>query len=259
MASGPDQDAAGDGGSPRRASVRDLPPSIFAVVMATGIVAEAADAAGARSLARGLLAAAGAAFAVLLTLLLARCLRFPAAVLRDARSHAAAPGFLTLAAATGVLGTGCVRLADAPAAGLALWAATALLWVGLTYALLPALIAAGKPADGRGIDGTWLLVVVATEAVAALGGALLPHLPAAAAGPAGFAALCFWLAGVAQYLWLAPLVLHRLVFVPLDPADLSPRTGSGAGPYRSRPWPGPPWLPRPPGCRSPACSRSSKG
>jgi tellurite resistance protein TehA-like permease len=204
-------------------SVRDLPPNIFAVVMATGIVALAVTGAGWPAGGRALFWVGVVAYAVLWVLTAVRCVRHAPAVRSDMGSHARAPGFFTMVAATGVLGSGCVVLCDATSAGTALWVLAILLWAGLSYTILPGLMEAeAKPELEKGLSGVWLLTVVATQSVCVLGCLVAPHLPASASGPALFAALCFWLAGGMLYLWLIALIFYRIVFRPLTPADLAP-------------------------------------
>jgi tellurite resistance protein TehA-like permease len=204
-------------------SVPDLPPSIFAVVMATGIVALAVNAAGWPAGGHALFWVGLAAYGVLWALTAARCVRHWPAVRTDLTAHAKAPGFFTVVAATGVLGNGCVLLHDAPGPGLALWVAAIALWAVLSYTILPGLMEVeDKPDLGKGLSGVWLLVVVATQSVCVLGCLVAPHLPGGAAEPGLFAALCFWLAGGMLYLWLIALIFYRVMFRPLAPADLTP-------------------------------------
>ena len=204
-------------------SVRDLPPNIFAIVMATGIVALAVNAGGWPAGGRALFWVGVAVYAVLWALAGARCARHWAAVRADLDSHARAPGFFTVVAGTGVLGSGCVILYGAPDAGRALWVLTAALWTGLSYTILPGLMEAeNKPELEKGLSGVWLLTVVATQSVCVLGCLLVPHLPESAAGPGLFVALCFWLAGGMLYLWLIALIFYRIMFRPLTAADLTP-------------------------------------
>jgi tellurite resistance protein TehA-like permease len=204
-------------------SVRDLPPNIFAVVMATGIVALAVNAVGWGAGGQALFWVGAAAYVVLWVLTVSRCARHAPAVRADLGSHARAPGFFTVVAATGVLGSGCVILYEAPTIATALWAITGLLWAGLSYTVLPGLMEAeAKPEFEKGMSGVWLLIVVATQSVCVLGCLVAPHLPGDGPGPALFAALCFWLTGGMLYLWLIALIFYRIVFRPLTPADLAP-------------------------------------
>ena len=101
-------------------SVRDLPPNIFAAVMATGIVSLALHGADYPLPARALFWLNVGLYAVLSVLLLTRALRYRAHLAADLRSHARAPGFFTLVAAPCVLGSQCVLLLGADAAGFAL-------------------------------------------------------------------------------------------------------------------------------------------
>lgn len=204
-------------------SVRDLPPGIFAVVMATGIVGIAVHTAGWPAGGKILFWIGLAAYAVLWVLTGIRCLRHWPAVRADLTTHARAPGFFTAVAATGVLGSGCVILHAAPAAGLVLWVVAVVLWAGLTYTILPGLMEVkDKPDLDRGMSGEWLLVVVATQSVCVLGCLVAPHLPGGGPGAVLFAALCFWLVGGMLYLWLIALIFFRVMFRPLSPADLTP-------------------------------------
>jgi tellurite resistance protein TehA-like permease len=204
-------------------SVRDLPPNMFALVMATGIVALAMRSAGWPTGGRVLFWVGVAAYAVLWVLTAVRCLRYWTAVRNDYASHARGPGFFTIVAATGVLGTGSVLFYGAADAGLALWFACIALWVVLSYTILPGLIEVeNKPPPEKGISGVWLLTVVATQAVCVLGCHVAPQLPGEWMGGGLFAALCFWLAGGMLYLWLIAMIFYRVMFHPLTPADLAP-------------------------------------
>jgi tellurite resistance protein TehA-like permease len=204
-------------------SVRDLPPNIFAIVMATGIVALAVNGAGWPVGGHALFWIGLAAYGVLWVLTAGRCIRHWPAVRADLTSHARAPGFFTVVAATGVLGNGCVLLHEAPQAGLTLWVVALALWIGLTYTILPGLMEVeDKPDVDKGLSGVWLLVVVATQSVSVLGCLVAPHLPGGAVAPVLFAALCFWLVGGMLYLWLIALIFYRILFRPLAPADLTP-------------------------------------
>jgi tellurite resistance protein TehA-like permease len=203
-------------------SLRDLPPNIFAVVMATGIVALAVNAAGWPIIGRALFWLGVGAYAVLCVLTAARSTQHWPAVRTDLTAHARAPGFFTAVAGTGVLGNGCMLLYGSPQPAVALWVVALVLWVGLSYTILPALIEVEeKPELEKGLSGVWLLVVVATQSLCVLGCLIAPHLP----GESGiwlFVALCFWLVGGMLYLWLISLIFYRIMFRPLTAAELSP-------------------------------------
>src|SRR5262245_41716680 len=109
-------------------SVRHLPPNIFAVVMATGIVAQAVTTAGWPAGGHVLFWIGLAAYIVLWILTASRCVHYWSEVHADLTSHARGPGFFTVVAATGVLGSGCVLLYDSQGSGLALWTVALVLW-----------------------------------------------------------------------------------------------------------------------------------
>src|SRR5262249_20720144 len=150
-------------------SVRDLPPNIFAVVMATGIVSLALDGAGHHLLAHALFWLNVGLYAALWVLLLTRVVRYRADLVADLRSHARAPGFFAPVAPPCVLGRQCVLLSGVSTAGLALWGVGVAFWVALTYAMVPGLMeVASKPKPEAGLNGAWLLSVVGTQAVSVL-------------------------------------------------------------------------------------------
>jgi tellurite resistance protein TehA-like permease len=204
-------------------SVRDLPPNIFAVVMATGIVSLGLNGSGYRLLAYALFWLNVALYAVLSVLLCTRVVRYRAHLAADLRSHAKAPGFFTLVAAPCVLGNQCVLLFGVSAAALALWSVGVAFWLALSYAMVPGLMeGASKPNPQEGLNGAWLLAVVGTQAVSVLACLLVPELDAAAPDVPLFVALEFWLVGSMLYIWLIVLIFHRILFLPLPPDDLTP-------------------------------------
>jgi tellurite resistance protein TehA-like permease len=204
-------------------SVRDLPPNIFAVVMATGIVSLALNGAGFPLAAYVLFGLNVVLYGVLWLLLVTRALRYRVQFAADLQSHARAPGFFTLVAAPCVLGNQCVLLLGATVAGLALWVVGVLFWVVLTYAMLPGLMeGVAKPKLEDGLNGAWLLAVVGTQAISVLACLLVPALAFDAPDVALFVALAFWLVGSMLYIWLIALIFHRILFLPLPPGELTP-------------------------------------
>jgi hypothetical protein len=118
---------------------------------------------------------------------LTRCARERASSQRffgDLVDHLRGPGFFTSVAATSILGSQVMLLGTDLPLALLLWALATLLWVALTYTIFTGLtIKADKPPLDKGINGAWLLAVVATQSIASA------QRPAGAArGPA----LCGW-------------------------------------------------------------------
>jgi tellurite resistance protein TehA-like permease len=218
------QPAAGSqAGGEAGLSVRNLPPNIFAMVMATGIVSLAANGAGMPVVAHVLFWLNAGLYAALWALLVARVWRYGADLSADLRSHARAPGFFTLVAAPCVLGNQCVVLHGAAAVGLALWLLGTAFWLALSYAMVPGLMeGVEKPKPEAGLNGAWLLTVVGTQAVSVLACQLVPAHAADAPDALLFVALAFWLVGSMLYLWLIALIFHRILFLPLSPSELTP-------------------------------------
>jgi tellurite resistance protein TehA-like permease len=207
----------------RGLSPRDLPPNIFAMVMATGIVSLALFGAGFRIAAHVLFWLNVCLYGALAILLLVRVLRYRVALAADLGNHAKAPGFFTLAAAPCVLGNQCVLMQGASAAGLALWIVGLLFWLTLCYTMLPGLMeSATKPKPEAGLNGAWLLIVVGAQGVSVLACRLAPKLAGENPDVLLFAALAFWLVGSMLYIWLIALIFHRILFLPLSPGELTP-------------------------------------
>jgi tellurite resistance protein TehA-like permease len=101
------------------------------------------------------------------------------------------------------------------------WIATLLLWLILIYAVFTALtVKETKPPLDQGINGGWLVAVVATQSVSTLASILAPSTEHAAL--LLFVSLTFWLAGGMLYIWLISLIFYRYTFFRFAPSDLMP-------------------------------------
>ncbi len=199
-------------------------PGYFALVMATGIVALGALQFDLFWIA-GLLFWLNALFLLCLVgATLLRVLRYPRAFLADLQNHSRGVGFYTTVAAFGVFGAQLVLQQHALGLATACLVVTGTLWLVIMYGILAALtVQTHKPDLEHGLNGGWLVMVVATQAVAVLTVLVLSaggfpdsrqHLM--------FLALIFWLGGGALYLWLIPLIFYRYTFVAMSPEDLVP-------------------------------------
>jgi len=203
-------------------ALETLHPAYFAMVMATGIVSIAAQLLGYSMLAKVLLPANIVFALVLVALLVVRVARYPGAVAADLRHHGRAVGFFTMVAATAVLGSQAVVIAGAWGAAAGLWFASIALWALLTYAIFTILtIQVEKPTLAEGINGGWLLSVVAPQSIAVLGAQI-----AAGFGPWADGVLLFclamWLGGGMLYIWIISLIFYRYTFMTMHPSDLAP-------------------------------------
>ena len=196
-------------------------PAYFALVMATGIVSLAAHLLGLHLVARALLWLNPILYAGLWVALAVRVLRHRSAVIADLLHHGRSVGFFTIVAATSVLGSQWLIIAGAAKLALALWIAAIGLWATLTYGLLTLLtVKPEKPPLAEGINGGWLVMVVAAQAVAVLGAQLAPELSWRA--EALFFCTVLWLGGAMLYLWIISLIFYRYTFFVMSPSDLAP-------------------------------------
>jgi len=206
-----------------RDELRTLHPAYFALVMATGIVAVDMTVWGLAQPAAVLLGLNLAFYAILVVLTLLRAVRYPEAFRADIKSHSRGVGFFTVVAATAVLGIQLLLQTRAVDWAEVLWLIAAALLVLVTYGVLSVLtVTEPKPTLEQGLNGGWLVSVVAAQSVAILT-VLLAHEALSAYAPLlVFAALALWLGGGALYLWLTTLIVLRYTFGRMAPDDLAP-------------------------------------
>ena len=203
-------------------AVAALPPAYFALVMATGIISIACNLLQLQPLDVVLLYANNVFFVVLWVLNGIRVVRFRDRVVADLTNHGRAVGFFTAVAATGVLGSQWLVIADAWRLAAALWVATIVLWAVITYTVFTLLtIAEEKPSLDQGINGGWLVSVVAAQSVAVLGSQLAPGFGDRAPQVLMFC-LVMWLGGGMLYIWIISLIFYRYTFFRMQPSDLTP-------------------------------------
>ncbi|HEY5951390.1 MAG TPA: tellurite resistance/C4-dicarboxylate transporter family protein [Kofleriaceae bacterium] len=197
-------------------------PAYFALVMATGIVSLACELLGLHGFAVTLFALNLGFYPVLWILSIVRVIRYRDRVRADFVHHGRAVGFFTTVAATCVLGSQCLVIGHNVTAAIALWIAGIVLWAGLVYSVFALLtVKAEKPALAEGINGGWLISVVAAQSVAVLGAQVAPHFGEHAPHALVFA-LAMWLGGGMLYLWIISLIFYRYTFFPMSPSDLAP-------------------------------------
>jgi tellurite resistance protein TehA-like permease len=199
-----------------------LSPAYFAVVMATGIVSIAALLLGMTGIAHTLFWLNVALYLTLWTLYLARLARHGDRVLADLGDHARGVGFFTMVAGTCVLGSQFILVRGDTRVATWLWYLGIGLWLVLTYAVFTLLTVKGKkPALPDGLNGGWLLSVVATQSVAVLGNLLVPSVTGEGREQIVFFCLAMWLGGGMLYVWIIALIFYRYIFFPITPANLA--------------------------------------
>jgi tellurite resistance protein TehA-like permease len=202
--------------------VADLHPAYFAMVMATGIVSIASLLVGYRTMAAALLPANVFFALVLAALTILRIVRYPARVAADFSDHRRAVGFFTLVAATAILGSQTLLVTGRHGVATALWFLAIVFWATLTYGVFAVLtVKRDKPTLADGINGGWLVAVVAPQSIAVLGTQLAPHFGAHAQDALLFC-LSMWLGAGMLYIWIISLIFYRYTFFTLEPSDLAP-------------------------------------
>jgi tellurite resistance protein TehA-like permease len=190
--------------------------------MATGIVSLGSHLEGMRLLGRALFGLNLIFYPVLWLLLIVRIVRHRARVAADLGHHGRAVGFFTIVAATSVLGSQCLVVGGALRPAVALWAVAIGEWALLTYTIFTVLtVKPVKPPLAEGLNGGWLVAVVAAQSVAVLGAQIAPQLGGGRAVAALFS-LAMWLGGGMLYIWIIGLIFYRYTFFPMSPADLAP-------------------------------------
>jgi len=211
-----------NGGRRLVGAIEGLFPGYFALVMATGIVSVASDGLGMPRIAWGLLGVNLAAYAILWLLLGPRLVMFPRRVLADLQSHGRGPGFFTVPAGTCVLGTQLLILTQDTAVAHGLWIAGILFWVVVMYGFFASVIVSEhKPSLEEGINGAWLIAIVATQSISILGTLLAPEMTDAQE-PVLFFSLCMYLLGAMLYLTIIALIFYRFTFVPMSTERMTP-------------------------------------
>jgi tellurite resistance protein TehA-like permease len=200
----------------------NLFPGYFALVMATGIISIACFLLEMRTISLVLLVINIIAYVVLWLLLLLRLLLFFPRVKTDINDHVRGPGFFTVVAGTCVLGSALLIVIDRYQIALALWLLGMILWAIIMYTFFTAMtVRENKPSIEAGLNGGWLLAVVATQSISVLG-TLLAGRYTGYRELILFFTLCMFLLGCMLYLLLITLIFYRFTFVNVTMAALTP-------------------------------------
>ena len=208
-------------------SIATLFPGYFALVMATGIVAVAAQQNDLDLIAQVLYAIAAGSYVVLAVLLVIRIIRYSALLVADLTNHARGFAFLTIVAGTNVLASASIVVHGWWDLAWGLWWAGVALWVVILYPTLVAVVVApGKPGLTGGINGSWFLLTVATQSVAVTAGLLLTRRDT---DLLAFTAIAAFTLGIVLYLIVMTMVFLRWTFHPLEPTEVDPPAWIAAG------------------------------
>jgi len=193
----------------QRAVWRHSSPATFAMVMATGIVSLAAHGQGLEVVAQVLFWFNLCAYPTLWILTLIRFVRYRSQLIDDLTHHSRSAAFLTKVAATCILGSQFAILTPWMAAAKGFWIFGVALSLVLSYTFFTVItVRESKPPLEAGINGAWLLVIVATESISVLGILVAPAM--ARTDLALFLSLAAYLVGAMLYVFFVTLILYRL-------------------------------------------------
>jgi len=207
--------------------IATLFPGYFALVMATGIVAIAAQQQSLELLAEALYAITVVAYVVLAGLLSTRIIWFWSDFAADVTNHARGFAFLTTVAASNVLAAASIVIHGWWDLAWALWWFSLVLWAVFTYTtLIAVVIHSDKPGLQGGINGSWFLLTVSTQSIAVVAGLFLTRTDSDALT---FTAIATFTLGIVLYLIVMTMVFLRWTFQPLDPTEADPPAWIAAG------------------------------
>ena len=199
-----------------------LHPGYFALVMATGIISIATYLLGMTPVAWFLFWFNVVAYGVLWLLTLIRLVWYFPQLLADLTSHARGPGFFTLVAGTCVLGSQFVILAGDTTSAMFLWFLGIMLWLIIMYTFFSAVtVRVEKPPLESGLNGAWLIAIVAIQSISILGTLLVSRFTAWQEMIL-FSMLALHLLGGMLYIILISLIFYRFMFFRMPPEALTP-------------------------------------
>lgn len=197
-------------------------PGYFSLVMATGIVSIAGHLLGYAPLAWAFFLINLLVYPLLWGVTIVRLLLFWPRVWADITSHGRGPGFFTLVAGTSILGNQFVLVAGRPEIARAFWLLALCLWLPIMYTFFAATtVRSEKPPLEQGLNGGWLLAIVAVQSLSVLGILVAPHFTTTSE-PVVFASLCLYLLGCMLYLLVITLIFYRFTFLLFAAATLAP-------------------------------------
>lgn len=212
------------------AALADLSPAYFGLVMATGIVSLAAFMMEHPGIAFALFYLNIVQYGVLFMLYSLRGWRYPRRFFGDMVAHVTGPGYFTMVAGTGILAAQFLILDENFVVGPALWLLAIILWVCVTYTIFTAFtVRREKPSLAKGIGGSWLLAVVATQTLSVSSALLAARIGQPHRLELNLLALSMWLWGGMLYIWVISLIFYRYMFFRFKPGDFAPSDWIGMG------------------------------
>jgi tellurite resistance protein TehA-like permease len=199
---------------------KEFSVSYFALVMATGIISIGSFLLQMTMIAYILFWFSVVVFVVLLCLFFLRLILHFSVVKNDLMDHQKGPLFFTIIAAACILGNQLVLIYQQITLAKMLLLFAVGCWLIIIYTFFTFItIKENKPSLEKGISGSWLIVVVATQAIAILAVLIAPSLPLVKEIVL-FIALGLYLLGCFLYVCIMTLIIYRLSFFDLVSNEL---------------------------------------
>lgn len=192
--------------------IKELLPAYFAIVMATGIISIAAFLSGWEFIGYALFYLNLVFLGIMLGIFTYRCFRFGDRVLEDFRSYQKGPGFFTIVAALCIVGNQLVVFYRAMNWAILVLIMASLAWLVIMYGFFFNITTTeDKKSLNEGINGTWLVIIVAIQALSVLISFISDDF-GKNAYLFLFLALCLFLLGCIFYLYIMSLIIYRITF-----------------------------------------------
>lgn len=202
--------------------IQNLFPSYFALVMATGIVSIALFIFKFPVASEVLFYINIFAYTLLWILLINRILFFFENFKNDYLDHGKSPGFLSIVAATNIVGSQFVIIFKDFQIANYFYCLGLFLWIIQIYSFFLIITTKkDKPTLSEGINGVWLLVIVSTQSISVLGTLIAPNL-GASKEIVLFLSLILFLVGCFLYIVIITLIFYRLTFFEIKAEQFAP-------------------------------------
>ncbi len=205
-----------------QSAIADFPPAYFSMVMATGIVSIASHLLDIPLVSVALFGLNIVCYIVLWIFTCARIFIYPRRFFDDLKDHFKGVGVFTIVAGSCVLGSQFVILMNAFKPATALLTVGIVSWGLLIYFIFTLFtVSAEKPSIASGINGVWLVSIVATQSISILSCLIVSHFPGFETLILFFS-LCMFLVGGMLYFLIITLIFYRFMFFSLKPEALGP-------------------------------------
>ncbi len=205
-----------------KTGIQTFSPTYFALAMSTGIICIASNMLGYYAISNWLFIINNIEFAILFVVLILRLVFFFDDFKVDLSSHSNGAGFLTIVAASCILGAEYGLLKYHFDVGIILWVFALFTWIIIVYSFFILItIKKQKPSLEKGINGSWLLFVVSVQALSILGSVISPYLNLSLDAIL-FINLFFYLLGLLFYFIVIGIIFYRTTFFPMKRNEFEP-------------------------------------